>query len=250
MPEDSELLKWLTALLTQRPILVEQPAARALDLCYVTNLLEPIQKALTADLPHHVTINLGSADVDYKSMREKGKDVVKPQIFEKHVVEALLGLRVLLDSHSKIEISNENISEHQGKGYHSQLKTKIARDLLGYYPMVDTMKGCLQTAFWLQKTMAIDEADKGRAIEDIFPTLDDREVYKVGEAVQDVEVEYEKRKKLEERNREARSEASKMLVCEVCDHAPMTVNPRKTNPDNLDEECDCRCHLAYKEIEQ
>lgn len=249
MPENDELIKWLEALLTQRSILVEQPAARAYDLCYMTNVLAPIQKAFTADLPKHCTINLGSADVDYKTVREKGKDVIKPQIFEKNVVNALLGLRHMLDSHSKIEISNEGIEAFQGKGFHSQLKTATARKLLDYYPVVDTMKGFLQTAFWLQKSMELDQASQGRAIEDIYPTLDEREVYKVGEGVHDTEIEYEKRKKLEEASKEARTDVDKVLVCALCDHVPMMLNPSKTNPDNLDEECTCQCHLAYKEIE-
>lgn len=253
MPEDSELIEWLNALLTQKPILVHQPAARAYDLCYVTNVLAPIQKAFTADLTGQKIINLGSADIDYKKVREKGKDVEKPMIFEKHVVEALVGLRVLLDSRSKIEISNEGITEHQGKGYHSQLKTERARKLLDYYPMVDTMRGCLQTAFWLQKTMEVDEAAKGRAIEEIYPTLDDKKVYKVGEEVKSTEIElvkeqrYQERKHREKKSREARTNVNVDLICKLCDHAPVTTNPSKTNTDNLDEICNCDCHKPYLE---
>lgn len=258
MPEDSELLAWFRSLLTQKSILVEQPAARAYDLCYVTNILAPIQKAFNTELPQkHTIINLGSADSDFKKVREKGKDVEKPQIFEKHVVEALVGLRVLLDSQSKIEVSNENISQFQGKGYHSQLKTERARKLLDYYPLVDTMKGCLQTAFWLQRSMDSSEAALGRRIEDIYPTLDDSKMLKVGETFQSTETEavatqekgiaYERRKKKEKASREARTKANESFVCKLCDHAPTMTTPKKTNMDNQDEICGCDCHVPYIE---
>lgn len=251
MPEDSELIEWLNSLLTQKPILVNQPAARAYDLCYVTNVLAPIEKAFTADLPGQKIINLGSADVDFKKLREKGKDVEKVMIFEKHVVEALVGLRVLLDSRSKIEISNENVSEHQGKGYHSQLKTERARKWLDYYPIVDTMKGCLQTAFWIQKTMEIDQAAMGRAIEDIYPTLDDKKVLKVGEEIKEIDTEliYKERKQKEKESKKARAIGSEQFICKICNHSPTMTTPEKTNPDDLDEQCACDCHAPYREGE-
>ena len=93
--------------------------------------------------------------------------------------------------------------------------------------------------------MEMDEASLGRAIENIYPTLDDRKVLKVGEAFVDKEVEYESRKKREEEQRRARSEINASLVCPICDHTPVTWKGVMKD----DSDCKCHSHSLYQEIE-
>jgi len=184
MPEESEVIQWLMNLIISRKIVIAQPAGRKIDFCYIYNVLEPIQKAMTKEnLPK--IINLGSSDNDFKTDG-------KLNVFEKNIVEALMGIRVLVDSHSQITTSDEDPTVYQGKGFHSQLRTELARKHLEYFPMIDTLRGFLQTCHWLQKRMALDPQFAtltGRDIEEIYPTLDDKKVMKVGEEIKSRDIE-------------------------------------------------------------
>lgn len=239
MPEQEEVMQWLMNLILSRQIIVSQPAGRKIDLCYVTNVLDPIQKAMEREnLPK--VINIGSADSDYKDG--------KLNIFEKNAVNALVGIRKLIDSKSPISASDEDPTIYQGKGFHSQLKTELARKYLDYFPLVDTLKGFMQTCHWLQKRMELDPQFvglTGRSIEDIYPTLDEKKMYKVGEEFKSRELEISKEeadKIVEEKNKPgilARSmaDAETKLTCEICKHVPSSES----------ESCKCKCHSPYLE---
>lgn len=244
MDEDSEIMQWLMNLILSKQIVVAQPAGRKLDLCYVYNVLDPIQKAFErTNLPK--IINIGSADSDFK------KDG-KVNIFEKNVIEALMGIRVLIDSRSSISASDEDPTKFQGQGFHSQLKTELARKHLDYFPIIDTLRGFLQTCHWLQKRMEVDPQFSGltgRSIEEIYPTLDEKKVYKVGEEFKSREVEKDMSKEeadriIKERNlpgKIARAEADQeALICHNCKHVPSSIPS---------EPCKCGCHSLYKEAD-
>lgn len=245
MPEDDDVIQWLMNMILSRPIVVSQPAGRKIDFCYVYNVLAPIQKAMErSGLPKY--INLGSADSDYK---QDGK----LNIFEKNVIDALKGIRVLIDSRSSLAASDEDATPFQGKGFHSQLKTENARKYLDYFPIVDTLKGFLQTCHWLQKRMETDPQFMGltgRSIEDIYPTLDEKKMYKVGEEFKTREVEITKAeadKIIEEKNKPGKiarslADAETGLVCDKCQHVPSS--PPST------EDCKCPCHTLYKETDE
>ena len=242
MPENEEIMQWLMNLIISKPVIVGQPAGRKLDMCYVYNVLAPIQKALESSVQTPSIINLGSADSDFQADG-------KLNVFEKNVVDTMKGVRVLIDSHSQLSASDEDVEQYQGKGYHSQLKTELARKYLDYFPMVDTLKGFLQTCTWLQKRMELDPQFApyvGREIEEIYPTLDDKKVFKTGEEFKNREVEdikerlYEERKIKDKMGKEIRADLDeKSLLCDRCKHVPMTIS----------EGCKCSCHSPYLEKE-
>lgn len=242
MPEDSEIIEWLKKILTNREVLVEQPAARAYDLNYVTNLNDVIDKVRTVELKGERIFNIGSADVDFKEQNLQNPKA-RPQVmlFEKQVVNLLVGLRHQLGSESRISVLNEGIDIYQGKGFHTQVKTERARKILEYSPMVDTARGLFQTAYWLQKTD--EEAQGGKDMEELYPTLTEEGMKKIG-------LDPDSAKKFSEIRKQKIKEIDESLLCGFCQHIPQQAKQFIPGVGDLSADCPCKCHDSYRESKE
>lgn len=124
--------------LLEQDIVVSQPASRALDLVYITDVLPVITNALSRKSAVRQIFNVGS-----------GK--------ERKVMHIVRAIRHLLNSESIVKIENQNLEQVENRGYHSLLDIGQTEKILDYHPG-DLQKSFLQTSMWIESTL--DIADK------------------------------------------------------------------------------------------
>lgn len=243
MPENHEVMEWCMKMLNNDEIVVDQPASRFYDLNYVTNVIPPIQKAMTADLKGEKIFNIGSAEEDFKPVTAQNPKIKPtPMIFEQNIVNLLVGLRHLLAATASIRVSDENISIYQGKGFHSQLKTERARKILDYAPRVRNITGLQQVSYWLQQTYGVMEGG-APDMEETYPTLSEEGMRKIG-------LDLESRKKFRDIERKKIKEVDEELLCKVCQHQPPQVKQFIPGLGDKSYDCGCHCHKRYLESDE
>lgn len=243
MPEDHEVMTWCNKLLDNDEMVVDQPASRFYDLCYIMNVVDPIKKAMTVDLRGERIFNIGSAEIDFQEENlQNPKAKPKVMIFEQNIVNLLVGLRHLLASTAAIVVSEENIDITQGKGYHSQLKTERARKILTYSPNVQNTRGLQQVSYWLQKTTGVTPGG-APDMEETYPTLTEEGMKKIG-------LDPDSRKKFRDLERKKIKEVDESLICKICQHQPSQLKQYITGIGDKSYDCGCNCHKPYLEIDE
>jgi hypothetical protein len=173
MPSDGDVYYIIESAIKGQLIKIDQPAGRYLDPVYVSNLVSPIDKALTIEKARRQIFNLG--DVNQEKTDKQGRHLDGDNS-EKTIGNIARAIRHLIASDCPIEVSTENIP--QSKGYHCKLDITKAAEILDYKPLIYPLQAFLQTALWMEST--IDDS-KIPAIVDTYPTL--KKGIKVGETL-------------------------------------------------------------------
>jgi nucleoside-diphosphate-sugar epimerase len=156
MDTEDELIYLMVDALTNKDMKVEAPASRTVDLIYVTDIVNLIQRALKSIGISHQIFNVGS-----------GAEYKLPNLAR--------SIRYLVKSDSPIVYPDPPPGfVIEQKGYHTQLNTDKVKEpkYYGFSPIIGTLQGLLQTVRWVQPMIPSEEKSFGaQSIEETYPTL-------------------------------------------------------------------------------